>query len=104
MTKLLGIGQIYQLWISCFMYKIRDNAYSSIFISLFKNIPSRHSSRRQHDYYKPHFRLKIRIQSIAFQGASIWNNIPVDIRSINNLSLFKKRIRIYILTYDLLTT
>ena len=95
-ANLLTLDQIYKFWVAKFMYRIRQNTYSSFFTSLFKKSYSSYSSRHHDDYCKPYHRLKIHNLSISSQGVVIWNNIPLDIKDLNNINLFKKRVRNFI--------
>ena len=57
---------------------------------------SEYGTRHHRDLQIPKVRLKYAKRSFYFSGVKNWNDIPVNIREQELLSLFKKRFRKYL--------
>jgi hypothetical protein len=61
------------------------------------NTNPRYDVRIINDFIIPHFRTNFREKSIAaIRGPKYWNSIPNDIKAIDCLFMFKKKLRKYL--------
>jgi len=73
-----------------FMYRVLNNE------ALEYTCPtSYYSSFRNYQLSLPRPRIDI-FTSIAFSGASLWNNLPLTITSFHSLSSFKRKLRAHL--------
>ena len=92
----LPISALRDLKIACLMHKYVHHPHS--LLKVFRNYFT--FNRDIHSHYTRtssslHFRStykSIGTRSLKYFGSSIWNNLPVSLRSISNFRLFKRRI------------
>jgi Reverse transcriptase (RNA-dependent DNA polymerase) len=99
--KILRIDQIRQYQIGIFMYRYDHGLLPISFQHFFTLIRHIHRyntrSRNLGLYHLPKARTNSRLYSIRSAGARQWNAIPLAIRLLPNLQLFKRRLRTHIL-------
>ena len=92
-SKILKINDLYKYNLSKFMFLNRNNP-------LFQNISS-YSTRNQNLLIPQFQRLTLTQHSINFQGPHFWNQLPLNIRNSNSLSIFQKNVKnLYLETYN----
>ena len=99
--KLLNLDQIHTLEKAKFIYKHQNKKLPSNFDNYFKNIADTHTHNLRsvtngniaHTYGSTCFGQKL----IQNEGAKIWNNIPVQIRSSESLNTFASKYKEYLL-------
>ena len=87
--KLLKLEDIYKYFLCIHIFKERSKG---------KYCTQHVLSTRNRDLAQPVFqRLTMCQQSVSFKGPTIWNTLPIDIRSIERLTIFKKHLKEYLL-------
>jgi len=98
-AKLLNLNQIYELYSLKFMYKVNKNLLPSNFSIYFQNSKMNYKNLRHwKDYIKPFPRLLALRTSIFSMGVSLWNDLPSKYKLINNINLFVKYIKFFLLS------
>lgn len=59
------------------------------------NYPTRHADNMK--YNTPDMRLSKCFNSFIYKGVKIWNELPIEIRNLPTLSVFKRRLKFYLL-------
>ena len=102
--NLLKIQDLFKYKISLLMFKtlkFSDNSELLGQLSIFSNLHD-HFTRNQEALRIPKFNKKQSKFSIEYQGVSIWNSLPNDIKKINSLLKFKRNIKDYfLLSYNI---
>ena len=93
--KILDVFSIYSLQVSSFMYLYHNDALPIAFNQIFQTGNQIHQySTRYSDFYRPHScRTDIKKFSILFQGPSIWNSLPSNIKNAPTFNIFKRVIK-----------
>ena len=89
-NKILKIEDIYIFSIAIYMYKNNHNL-----TDLLRN--HSYNTRFYNHLLPPYERLTTSQQSVIFNGARIWNDIPSSIRDANSMFAFKARLRKHLL-------
>ena len=101
---LLNFENLYKLEAAKFMYDISNNNLTSTICDLFQKTKARHSYKtRQATKNKFSFPLittECRKKFITFDGVKIWNEIPLEIRSMSSKNLFKKYLHKWLLQHS----
>jgi len=88
--------------ISHFMYSFINNLLPAVFpanyFSLNVNIHC-HNTQSAQNIYCNYARTNLRAASVRIHGPVIWNNIPVDIRNSISLSVFKSKLKCWLLSF-----
>lgn len=81
------------------MYKAYKRSLQKYFIDMFKPTSAIHhyNTRQCNDFYVPSHRLIVTSNSIRIFGVKIWNNLCLDIKSIDSFSLFRARYKLYLI-------
>jgi hypothetical protein len=94
--KILKFPDLVTFHISIFMYKFHNNILPSIFESFFTRVDQVHNYRTRsstsESYYIPKVRTNYGLFNIRYQGPTIWNSIPKEIRYAS-LSKFKNQFK-----------
>ena len=61
---------------------------------------SSYNTRNDRDLHIPKVNLEHRKKGFRYYGIKIWNDIPVEIRELSLLALFKKKLNGYLLNKD----
>ena len=97
-TKLgiLNFENIHKLEAAKFMYDISINSLASPISGFFQKTKTRHNYKTRqatkNEFSFPLVNTECRKKSIAFNGIKIWNEIPLEIRSMSNKALFKRNL------------
>jgi hypothetical protein len=59
-------------------------------ISFVKHIQNRCKEKRAFDIYLPPFISNTKERSVYVRGAKVWNKLPYEVKSIDNIVTFKK--------------
>lgn len=95
--NLMTINLIYKLFSLKFMFKVYNKTIPSHFLQYFILSKQNSFSLRHNETYKEFFpRLHIFKSSIFSTGVSLWNNLPLNLKCLNNLKLFNKKIKLYL--------
>ena len=97
--KLLKVNSVYEYAIAIFMYKIKNDISPKCMKEYFSINSDIHSynTRQASLYHVPNYRNDKCQVSIKYQGPTIWNNIPEDIRNSSSLNSFKIHVKRYLL-------
>ena len=93
--KILDVFSIYSLQVSSFMYLYHNDALPIAFNQIFQTGNQIHQySTRYSTFYRPHnCRTNIKKFSILFQGPTIWNSLPSNIKNAPTFNIFKRVIK-----------
>ena len=82
-----------------FMFKMVNNALPNIFNDFFHFVRTIHHypTRQKENLFIPKYRTTRCKFAIKFHGSIIWNRLPLDLRSLPSLHLFKRKLRDYLL-------
>ena len=96
---ILNVEQIKQLQISEFMHRYTYNTLPDVYVNYYNLASDFHSydTRSVTQYRREFARTNSRKFSIKFTGPSLWNGLPHDLQCISNRTLFKKRLKVWIL-------
>ena len=61
---------------------------------------SSYNTRNNRDLLIPKVNLEHRKKGFRYSGIKIWNDIPLEIRELSSLTLFKKKLKGYLLNND----
>jgi len=97
--NILPVEQINKLQISEFMFRFTHNLLPCAFAGYFSSTSDLHDhNTRSRGAYRGNFaRTNSRLFSIKCVGPSVWNSLSHVIRSLPNLSSFKKSVRAYLI-------
>ena len=91
---LLNFEDLYKREAAKFMYDINNNNITPILCELFQKTSTRHSYKTRqatrNDFSLPMVTTECRKKFICYNGIKIWNQIPIEIRSMSNKKLFNK--------------
>ena len=51
------------------------------------------NTRNRHLAVPPYHRLTVTQHSVSYKGPQIWNKLPLEIRSLNSITKFKKAVK-----------
>ena len=96
--QILKLDDIYHLYISSFVYECHNNLAPNRFSDYFTQVFDMHHyytrSVSNGDFFLERKNtLQYDLRSVCFNGAKIWNNIPLDIRNSPSVGNFKKKIK-----------
>ena len=96
--KILKLGDIYQLYISSFVFECHNDIAPSNFRDFFRPISSIHSHNTRGATHGGFFLVKKNtllylIRSICCNGVRIWNNIPYEVRNSTSVKGFRKNFK-----------
>ena len=100
--KLLNIYQIYKYQLAIYMFKIVHKLVPHLNHQLFSTGSSIHGyDTRFKDALRKHAcRTKLRQSTFCFQGPKLWNNLADSIKLSPSLTIFKKNLKISLLSED----
>ena len=88
---------IFDLYGAVFMYKILNEKYCSYFYDRFQSFQLELPYNTRYNQLRtPFFTLTRCKQNFTYQGISVWNKIPDDIKTIKTSHSFKKHLKKYI--------
>ena len=90
-NKLLQLCDIYKFRLATFMYK------SPVFVNSFSRLHS-HNTRDRASLRSQVQRLTVSLKSLSFQGPDLWNKIPPEIKEVESVAIFKKRLKEYLIS------
>ena len=92
--SLLNFENLHKLEVAKFMYDVNNSNLASTISKLFEETKARHRYKThqatQNQFALPVIYTECRKKSIFFNGIKIWNEIPLEIRSMKSKTLFKK--------------
>ena len=82
------------------MHRYTYNTLPDVYVNYFKLASDFHSydTRNLTQYRSEFARTNSRKFSIKVSGPYVWNGIPLDLRYITNCALFKKQLKVWILS------
>ena len=95
MTKLLKIEDLYKYQLGIFMHKVTHSQLPQNMSSMFLRTDKIHSHklRNQNAYFIQQIRTNTRKSTINFSGPTFWNTLPINLRQIVSIHLFKKKFK-----------
>ena len=95
MTKLLKIEDLYKYQLGIFMHKVTHSQLPQNMSSMFLRTDKIHSHklRNQNAYFIQQIRTNTRKSTINFSGPTFWNTLPINLRQIVSIHLFKKKLK-----------
>ena len=98
-NRILNVYDISSYISGMLMYECMcDNVPSSLhdFFQTNSDVHS-HATRYANDIHVPHGRLDVRRFSFKISGANLWNSLPEFLKRSNNIHLFKRNLRNYLI-------
>ena len=97
--EILNCKQIYELYLSMFVYKQQNNLLPLVFKDFFLcNIQKgRRLTRQSNDIYIDRYRTTQGQKTIKFKGGKLWNGLPDYLKTCPSLNIFKSQCKKYIL-------
>ena len=97
--RILDINKINIYQISIYMFKSLHNLFPSKpdNYTINSEIHS-HDTRLTTKIHIEHSRTKISQFAIKNYGPNIWNSLPPEINEIPNINIFKKKLKLYLIT------
>ena len=100
-TKIMSFNQIYQYACLLRFYKYYRLKISDSFSVLFSSQEPNHGYRTRfmhnEELNTPRFHSSKFLKSFSYNSVKFWNELPLDIKHSDNLPIFKRRIREFIL-------
>lgn len=95
---ILPVDKINDLQVGCFVYRCVNNLLSVQFTSMFMSNTLIHGycTRQKSNLHFNYSRLNVRKNAVRIAGVSLWNSIPINIRSAETYILFKKLYKAYL--------
>ncbi len=98
---LFNFDDLFKLEVAKFMYDINNNSITPVLCDLFQKTNARHNYKTRQATNKqfclPMVTTEARKKFINFTGIKIWNQIPLEIRSMSSKKLFNKFLRKWLL-------
>ena len=96
--EILKLDDTYHLHVSSFVYECHNNLAPNHFSDYFTQVSDIHhhntrSASHGAFFLKRKNTFQYGLRSVCFNGAKIWNNIPLDIRNSPSVGNFKKKIK-----------
>ena len=76
--QILKLDDVYHLYVSSFVYECHNNFTPNYFSDYFTQVSDIHHHSTRSAFCSDFFS-KENLRSVCFNGAKIWNNIPLDI-------------------------
>ena len=98
--KLLQFENLHEYLICIFMYKYTMDMLPVVFEGWFtlRSSIHRYNTRQSDSYHLHKFRTNIGKFSLRSQGTKVWNSVPLQMRTANNLRQFKGLLKHYLLS------
>jgi hypothetical protein len=98
-AKHLCVYQLNTFLVCEFMYKFTRHLLPTHFNTYFcyNNLIHSHDTRSSHDFNITFARTNYRLFSIKHRGPSLFNSLPAPIKKANNITSFKKLLRIHLM-------
>ena len=98
--KILKFEQINIYLTGIFVYKVTHELMPNIFQNFFRfnSDVHFHSTRNKENLYVPQYKTNVCKFAVRYHGPIVWNMIPLDVRKILSLCLFKKKLKSLLLT------
>ena len=95
MTKLKKLEDLYKYQLGIFMHKVTYSQLPQNMSSMFLRTDNIHSHklRNQNAYYIQQIITNTRKSTNNFSGPTYWNTLPVNLRQIVSIHLFKKKLK-----------
>ena len=96
--RCLKFDDIHLFQLGMFMFKYSNKLLPQTFDDIFLRINEIHEygTRRAGEFYVPTCRTRLRQFSINYQGPLFYNALSSEIRGASTLSLFKKKLKLYL--------
>ena len=98
--NILPVNKLFQMNVTLTMYKVIRSLAPEIFNSLFDFPDHNYNTRNNHLFILPGFRTSHSQQSIRYIGIKLWNYLSSKIQRNCSFSVYKKRLRYYLLKND----
>ena len=98
-NKLLDLKDINSYMTGVFMYNTMHAPEPTMFTSFYRinNTYHDHNTRGCNDIHVVHAKSNVRNFSMRVNGGILWNSIPKDIRNSPSLSVFKRKLKLYLI-------
>ena len=95
----LKFSHINKYMTGIFMFKIINNIMPPIFQNIFTHVFNIHnySTRQSTKLYIPRYRITRCKFAIKYHGSILWNEIPPNIQMVQSLSMFKRKLKYYLI-------
>lgn len=97
--EILNVTEISVLSLGTFVYKqvhgLLPNVFDDMFIT--RDKAGLRSHRNKNDLVVPRYRLQTGQKSVKYQAASVWNRMNEEVKQSGSLSIFKSKLRGYLL-------
>ena len=98
--NLLSAKDLYKYSVARFMFQFYTNQLPPTFSNFFTDVKSVHDYNTRHSSFGfviPLCKTTLRQKSIRYQGPSIWNELPTDLKLLTSTGLFKRKMKKYYL-------
>ena len=99
-SEIFNIFQLYRYQILQLMYRavVVNDGNFNVFSSLVRHSETHlYPTRNSDDFIIPYFKMSNSQRSILYSGPKFWNETPLILKNCNSLSIFRKRIKEYML-------
>jgi hypothetical protein len=96
---LLSCQNVNEQFTLLFVFKQRNNLLPNIFMDYYKLVGDVNvrSSRQSNLIFVLRHRLQAGALSMKIYGAQHWNDVPIELREIKSLNIFKRKVKTYLL-------
>ena len=99
-NKLLKVEDIYLLHLGSIMYDLQNGTLPNALVQMFRKNNQIHSynTRQATALHIPRVRTAFALNTLAFTGPKFWNSLPVDVTRSVNVSVFKRKLKLLLLS------
>ena len=95
--KIFTIYEMYKYQVSMYMFKHLNNLLPiQQYGFQFNEDVHSHFTRQIHKLHNIYSRTRVRQRSMQYQGLKIWNSLPLEIKNVSGLNLFKINVKRHI--------
>ena len=100
--SILTVFDIYKFQLSLYMYKIINiHALRNDFLSFqYNQTIHGYNTRHKMDIHQTCCRTLSRQKTVKFQGPKVWNNLPIALKQLPSLLVFKRKLKCYLLSSE----
>ena len=96
--QILKLNDVYVFHVNVFTFKIKNNMLPSCMDLVPFNTKQCYNLRYAGDVLQQYCRTNVRKYFITFSAVNAWNALPLDIKLITSISMFKKNLRSHMLS------
>ena len=94
----LNVHDLFILSLSSHIYKYKNSDVNIALPLPYRSDLSTHATRNRDNLSLPYFRRAKSQNSFTYQSVKAWNSIPLDVRNLGSLHLFKAKLKLWLIS------